>query len=73
MGKFIVMKTNISKLDRVIRILIAIVANILFVTKTVTGTLSYVVLAVGGIALVTVLINFCPLYKLLKISSKKDK
>ena len=66
------MKTNISKTDRVIRLLIAIVASILFSTQTVTGVLGYVVLAFGGIMLLTALVNFCPLYKLFKISSKKD-
>lgn len=73
MDKIYIMKINISKVDRIVRILIAIVANVLFITQTVTGILSYIVLAVGGIALVTSLLNFCPIYKVLKVSSiQKD-
>ena len=65
------MKVNINRVDRIIRILIAIIANILFVTKTVSGALGMAVLFLGGYSLVTAVLNFCPLYKLLKFSTNK--
>lgn len=70
--KFNIMKVNISRADRIVRILLAIIANILYVTKTVEGVLGIIVLLFGGIMLITALVNFCPIYKVCKISSKKD-
>ncbi|MCL6524380.1 MAG: DUF2892 domain-containing protein [Thermoflavifilum sp.] len=63
------MKTNMSKLDRLIRFLIAIVLGILYFTHTVTGTWGIVLLIVGIVLLLTALINFCPLYRILGIST----
>ena len=56
------MKKNMGMADRMIRILIAIAAAVLFFTDTVTGTLGIVLLAIGGIFLLTSLVSFCPLY-----------
>lgn len=63
------MKKNIGKIDRVIRILIAIVASLLYITQTVSGTLGIVVLIIGAIALVTAVLNLCGLYMLFGIST----
>lgn len=67
------MKTNMGSADRVIRILIAIAASVLYFTQTVTGTLGYVLLAVGGIFLLTSIVGFCPLYRIFGISTCKVK
>lgn len=60
---------NVGKVDRIIRLMIAAIASMLFITKTVTGTLGIVVLAVGAVALLTGILNFCGLYKLLGINT----
>ena len=65
------MKTNESSLDRYIRVILGAVLLVLKFTGVVTGTLGWVFLAVGAIALITGLIGFCPLYALLKIRTNK--
>lgn len=56
------MKRNIGIADKVVRIVIAIIAALLFFTNTVTGTIGYIILAFGAIMLATALVNFCGLY-----------
>lgn len=63
------MKQNIGGADKLIRIFIAIVCSVLFITGVVAGTVGYIVLAVGAILLGTALINFCPLYKIVGINT----
>lgn len=55
--------------DRVIRLVIAAIAVFLFVNGTLTGTLGIVALVVAAIFTLTSVVNFCPLYALLGISS----
>ena len=49
-------------IDRVARVLIAIVIAYLFFTKQITGTLGIVLVIFAVVFLVTSLISFCPLY-----------
>lgn len=63
------MKQNVGAADKMIRIFIAIVCSVLFITGVVSGTLGYIVLAAGAVMLATALISFCPLYRLLGINS----
>lgn len=67
------MKTNVGKFDKVLRILIAAIISTLYITGILSGTLGVVLLFVGGILLVTALVNFCPLYSLLGINSCPNK
>jgi len=67
------MKKNMGNIDKVIRVIIAVVFAVLYFTGTVTGTLGYVLLALGGIFLLTSLISFCPLYAPFKINTCKKK
>jgi len=65
------MKKNMGSIDKVIRIIIAVVIAVLAYTKVITGTLSIVLLALAVIFLATSLISFCPLYWPFGISSAK--
>jgi hypothetical protein len=65
------MKANIGSLDKVIRIFLAIVFAILYITKMVEGTVSIILLVVGGVLLLTSIINFCPLYAIMGLNSNK--
>lgn len=56
------MKKNMGNVDRIVRVLIAVVIAILFFTKVISGTLGIVLLALGGVFLLTSLVGFCPLY-----------
>jgi hypothetical protein len=67
------MTKNMGNADRLIRILAAIVIAILYFTGTVTGTISIVLLIVGGIFLLTSVVGLCPLYSLLGINTCPKK
>ena len=67
------MKKNISTTDRIVRIVLAAILGGLYFTGTVTGTAGIILLVLAVIALGTALINFCPAYALLGISTCKVK
>jgi hypothetical protein len=67
------MKKNVSNLDKGIRVAIAALVAVLYYFDVITGTLAYVLMGVGIILLVTSLINFCPLYRILGINTCKLK
>lgn len=61
-----------STTDRVVRLLLAAVFSILYVTQTVTGTLGILLLVLGGIFILTSFISFCPLYSIFGIKTCKN-
>ena len=63
------MKTNMGIIDRVIRIVVALVLVGLYFTNVVTGTLAIVLLVLAGVFTLTALVGFCPLYWPLGIST----
>ena len=65
------MKKNMGTADRLIRIVVALVAAGLYFTHTVTGIFGIVLLVVAGIFVLTGLISFCPLYTLFGIKTCK--
>lgn len=65
------MKANMSATDRVIRLIVAVLVLILFMTDVITGTLGWILIGVASVFTLTSMINFCPLYTLLGISTKK--
>jgi len=67
------MKKNMGNADRLIRVIIAVVAIVLYYTGIVTGTLGIVLIALSGIFLLTSLISFCPLYSLVGVNTCKTK
>jgi hypothetical protein len=56
------MKKNMGNVDRVIRMLVAVVVLVLYFTHVITGTLAVILLILAGIFVVTSFIGFCPLY-----------
>jgi Protein of unknown function (DUF2892) len=56
------MKKNMGTIDKVIRILVAVVVVILYFTHVISGVLAIVLLALSAIFVLTSLISFCPLY-----------
>lgn len=71
--KLEVMKRNMGNTDKGVRIIIAIAIALLYYFNVIEGTLAYVLMAVAIIFLVTSLINFCPLYKIIGINTCKIK
>jgi len=58
-------------IDKVIRILVAVVIAILFYINVITGALGIVLLVLAGVFVVVSLISFCPLYLPLGINTGK--
>lgn len=65
------MKKNVGTIDKVIRLLIAVVLVVLFFTHVITGTLAIILLVVSGILVLTSIISFCPLYWPFGLSTSK--
>ena len=67
------MKANMGSLDKAIRVILAIVFAMLYITKTVEGTVGLVLLVLGGVFLLTSVISFCPLYTIFGINTCSKK
>lgn len=65
------MKRNMGTIDRVIRILLAIVVIVLYLNDSITGVAAIILGIVAFVFIVTSLIGFCPLYAVCKISTMK--
>ena len=68
------MERNIGKLDKQVRLIFVLVSAILGVTKVITNDTIASILGIISIAfIVTILLNFSPLYRLLRINTYKNK
>ncbi|XZF15192.1 YgaP family membrane protein [Chitinophagaceae bacterium MMS25-I14] len=64
------MKKNMGNADRLIRIVLAAVFGVLYFADIVNGAFAWVLLAAGGVFLVTSIVGFCPLYTAAGISTR---
>lgn len=60
---------NLGKVDRIIRLVVAIGLIILYATNILTGIWGIVAMIVAGIFIITSLVSFCPLYAIFGINS----
>ncbi|MCE2612866.1 DUF2892 domain-containing protein [Flavobacteriaceae bacterium D16] len=67
------MKTNMGKLDKVLRFLLAVAVALLVYYDVLQEPLAYVLIAVAVVFFLTSLTGFCPLYGLLGLNSAKRK
>ena len=67
------MKKNIGSPDRIIRILFAVVVAILYLANVITGWTAIILGLIAVILLATALLGICPIYLLLKMSTKKTQ
>lgn len=67
------MKKNVGSIDKVVRLLLAVVFILLFVFDVVTGILGYILLALAAIFILTSLINWCPIWAILGTRTNKVK
>jgi hypothetical protein len=58
------MKKNVGNVDRVIRLVLAVVFAALYFTGVVPGTIGLVLAVLAGVFALTSLVSFCPLYAL---------
>lgn len=62
-----------GSIDKVIRIVLAIIVVALYFTGVISGTLGIILLVLAGIFVLTSLISFCPLYAPFGLSTCKVK
>jgi hypothetical protein len=65
------MKKNMGTIDKVIRVLVAVVILVLYFTHVISGTLAVILLILAGVFVVTSLLGFCPLYLPFGLSTRK--
>ncbi len=66
------MKKNMGTVDRIVRVALAILVLILYLTGVISGVVAIILGILALIFLVTSLVGFCPLYSPLKISTRKE-
>ena len=64
------MKQNESNLDRIIRGILGVVMLLVGFLGGPTGALQIVLIVLGVIALATGILGFCPLYRILNLSTR---
>ena len=67
------MKKNMGTIDRIVRVIIAIVIAALYFNHVITGTVGIVLLILSAVFLLTSFISVCPLYMPFGISTKEKK
>jgi Protein of unknown function (DUF2892) len=67
------MKPNMGTVDKVVRILVAIVIAGLYFTNQISGTVAIVLLVVAAAFILTSFMSFCPLYLPFGISTRKKE
>jgi hypothetical protein len=66
------MKANMGSVDKIIRVLVAVVIGILYFTGTISGTVAAILGLLAVVFILTSLISFCPLYRPFNLSTKKE-
>lgn len=67
------MKKNMGNIDKVIRILVALVIAVLYFTHVINGTVAIIGLVLAAVFILTSFISFCPLYLPFGISTRKKE
>jgi uncharacterized membrane protein YtjA (UPF0391 family) len=65
------MKKNMGTIDRILRVILALVVGVLYFTGQISGTVAIVLGVLAVVFLVTSLIGSCPLYSLVGLSTCK--
>ncbi len=65
------MKKNMGTIDKVVRILVAVVIAGLYFANIISGTVAIVLLILAGVFILTSFMSFCPLYYPFGISTRK--
>jgi len=67
------MEKNMSSADRIIRVIIAAIIVILYMTKIISGSLGIILIALSAVFLLTSFISFCPLYRIVGLGTLRRK
>lgn len=66
------MQKNMGTTDTTLRLIAAVIAIALAATGTITGTLAIIAYVVAGIFVLTSLVSFCPIYRVLGLRTCAD-
>jgi hypothetical protein len=67
------MRKNVGKMDRIVRLAIAVVLVILAYAKIIPQNLTIAVYVISVIIAITGFVRFCPLYKVLHKSTVREE
>jgi hypothetical protein len=67
------MEKNMGSADRALRVSVAAIIATLYMTKIITGTLGIILIALAAIFLLTSFVSFCPLYRIIGLSTLRKK
>jgi hypothetical protein len=65
------MTKNMGTVERVVRVILAIVIILLYQAGSITGIAAIILGIIAAIFIITSIVGYCPLYVLLKISTSK--
>ncbi|MFO8088001.1 MAG: DUF2892 domain-containing protein [Bacteroidales bacterium] len=63
------MKKNVGKVDKIIRLLAALLIGVLYFTSVISGTLALILGIIALVFVFTSFMGFCGIYKLLGINT----
>ena len=63
------MKKNVGNIDKIIRVILALVVGALYFTETVTGGAGITLVVAGVVLLATTFMSFCPIYAIFGMRS----
>ncbi|MGV7930274.1 MAG: DUF2892 domain-containing protein [Spirochaetota bacterium] len=66
------MKKNMGTIDRVLRVTVAVIIGILYLTGQISGLAAIVLGVIAVIFVATSLVSTCPLYVPLGINTRKE-
>ncbi len=67
------MERNMGSLDKIMRLIAAVVVIVLYFLNVISGTVAITLLVVSGIFIITAFLNFCPLYLPFGINTHKTE
>lgn len=67
------MKKNMGQIDKIIRVILAVVIAVLVYFDILTGVAGTVLMVIAILLLLTSLLNFCPLYRIFGYNTCKVK
>ncbi|MBU2018903.1 MAG: DUF2892 domain-containing protein [Bacteroidetes bacterium] len=67
------MKKNMGTIDKVVRILVAVVITGLYFANIISGTVAIFLLILASVFILTSFISFCPLYLPFGLSTRKKR
>lgn len=65
------MKANLGSIDKIVRVAIAVLLIVLFITEIISGIMVFISLIVASVLLITSTISYCPVYRACGINTRK--